>query len=56
MRAAVTTLDGRILPYIERICKRDRFSGKVVAGGIITMKDSKRLMSYTLNRQPRFRE
>jgi oleate hydratase len=52
--ATVTTLDNRIPPYIEKICKRDPFSGKVVTGGIITVKDSKWLMSYTLNRQPHF--
>lgn len=54
--ATVTTLDDRIPPYIEKICKRDPFSGKVVTGGIITVKDSKWLMSYTLNRQPHFKD
>lgn len=54
--ATVTTLDNRIPPYIEKICKRDPFSGKVVTGGIITVKDSKWLMSYTLNRQPHFKD
>lgn len=53
--ATVTTLDNRIPPYIEKICQRDPFSGKVVTGGIITVKDSKWLMSYTLNRQPHFK-
>lgn len=54
--ATITTLDDKIPPYIERICKRDPFSGKVVTGGIITVKDSNWLMSYTLNRQPHFKE
>jgi len=54
--ATITTLDQRIPPYIEKICKRDPFSGKVVTGGIITVKDSKWLMSYTVNRQPHFKE
>ena len=54
--ATVTTLDERIPPYIEKVCKRDPFSGKVVTGGIVTVKDSKWLMSYTLNRQPHFKE
>lgn len=53
--ATLTTLDAKIPPYIEKICKRDPFSGKVVTGGIITVKDSKWLMSYTLNRQPHFK-
>lgn len=54
--ATITTLDDRIPPYIEKICKRDPFSGKIVTGGIITVKDSKWLMSYTLNRQPHFKK
>lgn len=54
--ATITTLDNKIPKYIEKICKRDPFSGKVVSGGIITVKDSNWLMSYTLNRQPHFKE
>ena len=54
--ATITTLDNKIPSYIEKICKRDPFSGKVVTGGIITVKDSNWLMSYTLNRQPHFKE
>jgi oleate hydratase len=54
--ATVTTLDDKIPKYIEKICKRDPFSGKVVTGGIITVKDSNWLMSYTVNRQPHFKE
>lgn len=54
--ATITTLDNRIPPYIEKICKRNPFSGKVVTGGIITAKDSSWLMSYTLNRQPHFKD
>ena len=55
MSATVTTLDGEIPPYIQKICKRDPFSGKVVTGGIVTVKDSSWLMSWTINRQPQFR-
>lgn len=54
--ATITTLDDRIPPYIQKVCKRDPFSGKVVTGGIISVKDSSWLMSYTLNRQPHFKE
>ena len=53
--ATVTTLDNRIPPYIEAICKRDPFSGRVVTGGIVTVKDSSWLMSWTINRQPHFK-
>lgn len=55
MSATVTTLDDKIPPYIEKICKRDPFSGKVVTGGIVTCKDSNWLLSWTFNRQPQFR-
>ena len=56
MSATVTTLDQKIIPYIKRICKRDPFSGGVVTGGIVTVKDSGWLMSWTINRQPQFRK
>ena len=55
MSATVETLDGRIIPYIKDICKRDPFTGKVVTGGIVTVKDSSWLLSWTINRQPQFR-
>jgi oleate hydratase len=54
--ATITTLDKRIPEYIQKICKRDPFSGKVVTGGIITAKDSKWLLSWTVNRQPHFKK
>ena len=56
MSATVNTLDQRIVPYIKKICKRDPFSGKVVTGGIVTVKDSSWLLSWTINRQPQFRD
>ncbi len=55
MSATVTTLDDKIPPYIQKICRRDPFSGKVVTGGIVTAKDSNWLLSWTFNRQPQFR-
>lgn len=54
--ATLTTLDPRIPAYIQKICKRDPFSGKVVTGGIVTAKDSAWLMSWTVNRQPHFKQ
>ncbi|OAA62480.1 67kDa myosin-cross-reactive antigen-like protein [Niveomyces insectorum RCEF 264] len=54
--ATVTTLDERIPPYIQRICKRDPFSGRVVTGGIVTARDSAWVMSWTVNRQPHFKK
>lgn len=53
--ATITTLDDKIPPYIEKICKRNPFNGKVVTGGIVSIKDSSWLMSFTLNRQPHFK-
>lgn len=56
MSATVTTLDKRIPEYIQKICKRDPFSGKVVTGGIVTVRDSSWIMSWTVNRQPHFKQ
>ena len=56
MSATITTLDQKIVPYIKKICRRDPFSGKVVTGGIVTVKDSSWLLSWTLNRQQQFRD
>lgn len=55
MSATVTTLDDKIPPYVQKICQRDPFSGKVVTGGIVTARDSNWLLSWTFNRQPQFR-
>lgn len=54
--ATITTLDDTITPYIEKICKRDPHSGKVVTGGIVTCMDSSWLCSWTINRQPQFKD
>lgn len=51
----LTTLDDKIPPYIEKICKRDPFAGRVVTGGIVSVKDSGWFLSWTLNRQPHFK-
>ncbi|GAB2646526.1 oleate hydratase [Gordonia jinhuaensis] len=52
----VTTLDPTIPKYIQKICKRDPFSGKVVTGGIVSVRDSSWQMSWTVNRQPHFKQ
>ena len=56
MSATVTTLDDRIPPYVEKICKRDPRTGNVVTGGIVSCKDSSWLLSWTINRQGQFKE
>ena len=53
--ATVTLLDDKIAPYVQEICQRNPYSGKVVTGGIVTVKDSAWLMSWTFNRQPHFK-
>lgn len=53
--ATTTVRDKRIADYIEKISKRDPYAGKVVTGGIVTVRDSNWMMSYTLNRQPHFK-
>ena len=54
--APVPPLDERTPRHIERIAKRDPFSGGVVTGGIVTARDSAWLLSWTVNRQPHFKE
>ena len=36
--ATITTLGEKIPRYIQKICKRDPFSGRTVTGGIVTVK------------------
>ncbi len=55
MSATVTTHDDKITPYIQKICQRNPHSGSVVTGGIVTVRDSSWLLSWTYNRQPQFR-
>lgn len=56
MSATATCLDGEIPQYIEKICHRDPYSGHTVTGGIVTVKDSNWLLSWTVNRQQQFRD
>ena len=52
--ATLTTMDNEILKYITNITGRDPRDGKVVTGGIVTIKDSGWVMSWTINRQKHF--
>ena len=54
--ATVTTSDETIINAIKKICKRDPRTGNVVTGGIVSCKDSKWLLSWTINRQGQFKE
>ncbi len=55
MSATVDTADPAILDAIRTVCRRDPLSGKVVTGGIVTCRDSSWLLSWTINRQPQFK-
>ncbi|MDY3118386.1 MAG: oleate hydratase [Peptoniphilus sp.] len=52
--ATVTVKSKEIAEYIEKITKRSPYTGKVVTGGIVTVRDSKWLMSWTINRQGQY--
>jgi len=54
--ASITTLDTRIPAFIEKIAKRPTRTGKVVTGGIVSVRDSSWLLSWTVNRQPHFKQ
>ncbi|MDR0300668.1 MAG: oleate hydratase [Streptococcaceae bacterium] len=54
--ATVTWKDLVIQPYFEKLTQRELRSGKIVTGGIITVKDSNWLLSFTTHRQPHFKE
>ncbi len=54
--ATVTWKNLKIQPYFEKLTQRELRSGKVVTGGIITVKDSNWLLSFTTHRQPHFKE
>lgn len=54
--ASITAFDPRIAQYVEKITKRNPFTGKVVSAGIVTVKDSAWLLSWTVHRQPHFKK
>ena len=45
-----------IEPYLSRLTHRKLRTGKIVTGGIITIKDSNWMMSFAMHRQPHFKE
>ena len=56
MSATVATANEEIIRHIINVCHRDPREGKVTTGGIVTVKDSSWLLSWTLNRQQQFRD
>ena len=57
MSATVEVSDENIINHIINICKRDPREGRVITGGIVTVKDSTDnwYLSWTINRQPQFK-
>ena len=54
--ATITCFDDAIPKYIKKLTGRDPYNGKIVTGGPITARDSSWLMSWTVSRQPHFKE
>lgn len=55
MSATITLTDDMVVPYIEKICKKDPHSGSIVTSGPVTIKDSNWLYGFSISRQPHFR-
>ena len=53
--ATITLFDDTVVPYIEKICKKDPHSGSIVSSGPVTIKDSNWLYGFSISRQPHFR-
>lgn len=56
MSATITLLDDSVVPYIEKICKKDPHSGSIVSSGPVTIKDSNWLYGFSISRQPHFKK
>lgn len=52
--ATLTCKPSPLIDKLKEYAVNDPYSGKTVTGGIITITDSKWLMSFTCNRQPHF--
>ncbi|GAA3627891.1 oleate hydratase [Lactobacillus hamsteri] len=54
MSATVTFKNDDIVPFIEKINKKDPHSGSIVTSGPTTIKDSNWMLGYSISRQPHF--
>lgn len=54
--ATVTWQNFDVEPYLENLTHRKLRTGRIVTGGIITIKDSNWMMSFATHRQPHFKE
>ncbi|MQS46041.1 oleate hydratase [Companilactobacillus mishanensis] len=53
--ATITFKDDRVVPYIQKISKKDPHSGSIVTSGPVSIKDSNWLYGYSISRQPHFK-
>ncbi|WP_270522644.1 oleate hydratase [Ligilactobacillus ruminis] len=54
--ATMTIKDAQLEPYFERLTKRSIHQHRVNTGGIITVTDSNWVLSFTIHRQPHFKD
>ena len=52
---SITFSDNRVVPYIEKICKKDPLSGSIVTSGPVTIQDSNWWYGFSISRQPHFK-
>lgn len=52
---SITFSDDKVVPYIEKICKKDPRSGSIVTSGPVTIKDSNWWYGFSISRQPHFK-
>ncbi|SEM70557.1 oleate hydratase [Ligilactobacillus sp. WC1T17] len=53
--ATITFKDSRVAKYIERVNKKDPYSGSIVSSGPTSIKDSNWSLGYSISRQPHFK-
>ncbi len=56
MSATITFKNNDIVPYIEKVNKKDPHSGSIVSSGPTTIKDSNWMLGYSISRQPHFKK
>lgn len=52
---SITFFDDKVVPYIEKICKKDPRSGSIVTSGPVTINDSNWWYGFSISRQPHFK-
>lgn len=52
---SITFFDEKVIPYIEKITKKDPRSGSIVTSGPVTINDSNWWYGFSISRQPHFK-